>query len=828
MKLLNLYVENFGCLSQYELDFQAGLTVLYEENGFGKTTLAEFIRAMLYGFPRAAKTLDKNRRKKYLPWNGGKYGGNLSFESEGGRYRVERTFGATPKGDTFRLIDLTTNKSSNRYSENLGLELFALDSDSFERSTYLPQLRDEGGFDTDRLRAKLGDLVEDTNDINNFEKAVTALKSKRSKLIPYRNGSGGSVAQAQSQVTQIQEALELTRQQQGQMEQARQNVAELEKSGTQLQQELEQLRRQIRQAAQYEKEELLRHQYDQLLERQRQAEAHCGDFPNGGPSQHEFALAQERWTAYLNAQTAARLVGLSQEEAEQLRVLEETFSGGVPEEETIERWSRQARVLEAQKLAEAGRGLPEQEQRQLERLERIFASGVPSDGQLAQFREKKERAELLCRDNQKSGNRSVGVIASMIAGLMLGILAWVLQQPMLLAGMGCAALLIVFFWNRQHKARKQTLEARREAERLASEVAMFEGRYGMTLASLQAECAAYRVLLQREQTLDADHTRRQLEHEKEYRVLLSELEPYCDTVADAERAIAQLREKSRQFRQLQEKQLTVARRRGEIQQQIAELEERISAFLAPYVEPDPRCFQTQLTQLRRAWEEHCSWCERLDQIRKEIAQFLQEHGPVPDCAEMPDRGALEAKEQELALKQSRQMEQMLEQKNLMEQMRSQLARIPELQDQLAYWQREKIEGQSNAAILDETVSYLTQARERLSGNYLGTVQKRFDAYQARLGSEEKAMVNSDLEVGLERQGQTRELGYFSAGQRDLLMLCMRFALVDALFTGEKPMIILDDPFVNLDDAHTLAARKMLDVLAKDRQILYLVCNKSRV
>ena len=58
MRLIDCYIENFGGLSQYRLDFQEGLTVVLEDNGFGKTTLAEFIRAMFYGFPRSGKALD--------------------------------------------------------------------------------------------------------------------------------------------------------------------------------------------------------------------------------------------------------------------------------------------------------------------------------------------------------------------------------------------------------------------------------------------------------------------------------------------------------------------------------------------------------------------------------------------------------------------------------------------------------------------------------------------------------------------------------------------------------------------------------------------------
>ena len=179
MKLISLYIENFGGLSQYALSFEDGLTVIEAENGFGKTTLAEFIRAMFYGFPRKGKTLDKSRRQKYTPWNGGKFGGNLIFEAEGVPYRMERTFGATPKGDSFTLIDLNTNKRSNRFTEDIGLELFGLDGDAFERSTYLPQMAEVGNLSTDSIRSKLSNLVEDTNDVGNYEKS----KQQRLMLI---------------------------------------------------------------------------------------------------------------------------------------------------------------------------------------------------------------------------------------------------------------------------------------------------------------------------------------------------------------------------------------------------------------------------------------------------------------------------------------------------------------------------------------------------------------------------------------------------------------------------------------------------------------------
>ena len=50
MKLIQCHIENFGGLSDVDFSFEDGLTVLYQPNGFGKSTLAAFIKAMFYGF----------------------------------------------------------------------------------------------------------------------------------------------------------------------------------------------------------------------------------------------------------------------------------------------------------------------------------------------------------------------------------------------------------------------------------------------------------------------------------------------------------------------------------------------------------------------------------------------------------------------------------------------------------------------------------------------------------------------------------------------------------------------------------------------------------
>ena len=88
-------------------------------------------------------------------------------------------------------------------------------------------------------------------------------------------------------------------------------------------------------------------------------------------------------------------------------------------------------------------------------------------------------------------------------------------------------------------------------------------------------------------------------------------------------------------------------------------------------------------------------------------------------------------------------------------------------------------------------------------------------------------LEGDLVPALEREGEQRETAWFSAGQGDLLTLAMHLALVDVLFPGEQPFLILDDPFVNLDDDHTARGLALLEAMSRERQVIYLTCHSGR-
>ena len=66
MILKSCHIENFGKLTDMTVNFSEDIHIILEENGFGKSTLAAFIRVMFYGFAgEGKKSITENERKKY-------------------------------------------------------------------------------------------------------------------------------------------------------------------------------------------------------------------------------------------------------------------------------------------------------------------------------------------------------------------------------------------------------------------------------------------------------------------------------------------------------------------------------------------------------------------------------------------------------------------------------------------------------------------------------------------------------------------------------------------------------------------------------------------
>ena len=63
--------------------------------------------------------------------------------------------------------------------------------------------------------------------------------------------------------------------------------------------------------------------------------------------------------------------------------------------------------------------------------------------------------------------------------------------------------------------------------------------------------------------------------------------------------------------------------------------------------------------------------------------------------------------------------------------------------------------------------------------------------------------------------------------RDRYTRCLKLALTDAMYGGNAPLIILDDPFTTLDDDKLEGAKRLIRALSENKQIIYFTCSKER-
>jgi DNA repair exonuclease SbcCD ATPase subunit len=132
-------------------------------------------------------------------------------------------------------------------------------------------------------------------------------------------------------------------------------------------------------------------------------------------------------------------------------------------------------------------------------------------------------------------------------------------------------------------------------------------------------------------------------------------------------------------------------------------------------------------------------------------------------------------------------------------------------------------------LISDTMSALQSAEKMLKDRYIAPIRERFSYYAEALERvlDEKISMDGDYRVKFERGGEERSDRHLSAGERSLCALCVRLALIDNMYAGEQPFIVMDDPFVHLDELHLKRVAELMATLAQGRQIIYYCCHESR-
>ena len=202
MKILSLHVVAFGKLKDVNLQFNDGINVVQQVNSFGKTTVAGFIRAMLYGFTYA-RTKGVTDATHFAPWGSSdKFGGSMIVEHNGETYRIERFFGSTARQEELRIANEKTGSLLN-WQKQPGEMLLGLTAESYDRSAYFPQEAVELATN-ENLDNRLANLVQDSAE--DYDKVQDKLRAYK-KNLRYERGVGGEIYELETQKRLLSEQL---------------------------------------------------------------------------------------------------------------------------------------------------------------------------------------------------------------------------------------------------------------------------------------------------------------------------------------------------------------------------------------------------------------------------------------------------------------------------------------------------------------------------------------------------------------------------------------------------------------------------------------------
>ena len=216
MIIESIRIDNFGRLRDVSYTFGEGLTIIEGDNESGKSTLAAFIRYMLYGFGRAAGS-DLAEKKKRMDWQSGRAAGSMTVRVGTRRYRIERvttvSTGAREREvyhDTYAIVDAETS-TPQRIDVCPGEYFLGVPETVFLQTAFIGQIGSHRP-DGSKLSAAIENLLFAGDEETDLPRAMARLEELR-RTLHHKRGTGGALQELESKEAALATRLESAREQ---------------------------------------------------------------------------------------------------------------------------------------------------------------------------------------------------------------------------------------------------------------------------------------------------------------------------------------------------------------------------------------------------------------------------------------------------------------------------------------------------------------------------------------------------------------------------------------------------------------------------------------
>ena len=822
MELTQAYVRAFGNIENRTFNFQKGINTFLENNGEGKTTLANFLLARFYGF---GARRNSQERERYLPYSKEDCGGSLEFTDQGKTYRIERHFGNTAKSDTVKFF---CNGKEREIEDEPGAQFFGgLDRESFRKLVFLTP-EDLTISSTESIDSKRGQYTDGTGQGNTFDDIKDKLVVFQRTFKPARNAQkSGKIAECRLKINEIEE---LQQNRDEKQEELDKDYADLDL----LEQEIKDNRKKQDEAmkinASIEVYKSLSDKQKMVEEAKALVEKKKTGFPCGIPSEDELQDVEKAIATKDSITSFQDSSPLSDTEKAKYHQLKEKFADGIPSTEILEKVRKDVYDYLRRKNARPASLLSDEEEEILKRFSLHPINRDEAKNAYANYKEAKKEYEADSK-NAPAGKKSLPAslivflalsLATLLAGIFLGLLLSKWCYLLLLP----AVVFAVRGFLKKEKEGDQTIP-NKEKEVFAKQTAVMKKILGIqgddveeAYGRLSSDYVRYASLLAKKEEEDRLHNEKKealSNYQKSLSDFFSKYKLFSD---DYESCLITLSNEVSTFDRLQNKAKDFEIKKQENKKAIQECTAKIDHFLEKYR-------LSSLTNLRQKIADYNTAISNWKSADRQLENYRSEKNISPtqkrDNLQPIDRNPLTEKRNELSDQKAERVRRIEENEDRINTWNEQIATLPDLKERYG-----KLSHKEER--IKKTIEFLDQAEDKIKFRYIQPRKERFVHYSDRLEKiwGTKVSFDTSFNVSLIEKGNTVDYTHLSSGQRALVLLCYTLALLDNIFKEDRPFLIRDDLFMFLDEDHRKKAKDFLDEISKDRQIVYFTCHPSRM
>ncbi len=847
MKLISCHIDGFGKYRNQDINFNEDLTSFCEANGSGKSTLASYIKAMFYGMG-SNKTNEKfNDRRHYAPFDGGLYGGNIRFEYGGKEYLLRRTFEKEGTGAHDTVEAWCGGVATSEFGKVPGEKIFDIDKASFERTLFVSS-EDIQLSSTESMKTKLNGFIEGGSGGAKLGDAVDRLTAKKKEYTK----KNGLIDQTSTKMNELESKLH-------NIEATNAALPENYKELNEIEGEIEKLNARMKEASAKETLEAKWKTYDGYVgdaNEQRSALRQLEGKYNGRVPSTDRAkqyVDDSHTIEKLNATLESS--SFTKGDERRLSELEAEFKGGVPDDAYLSALGRDITsegALESE-IASAKSRTPSADSS----LAQKFEGRVPSDETMGELDELSKEYKLcddavsaaptvetyMPSDEGKNNSRGLGTIVLLVVAaifVVAGVICFFpdisIGIPIALIVVGVVLLLIAGFLYMNKRISSgggvvydspETRENKRRREECQNKIGAIIMPYGYSfdlgvaaaVEIFKREASQYKAATKEAENLKGYIEEKSGERDACVRRIEEAFAAFSLTDGGYLERLGTLRSDADEYVRLKNRKSGFEEDSADTAKRLKETQERMAAFRREFQIPEGARGDDIYADASRYASASMSF--------KDLSQRAESYKAENNLTARPAEGGESA--EEIGRRQKELNGKRASKENEIRGYERDVEREGELRHDYDKCAANLNDYNSYVEILDKTIAALEEADNTLKKKYLNPVGDSFSKYTDELEAltGDRVFIDDNLNVKFEHGAGVKEEGFMSSGQKSICMLCFRMAMIDNMYGEEKPFLIMDDPFATLDSGHMALAKRLLEDVSKDRQIIYFTCHESR-